>query len=209
MSDTIKRHKQRVRDAKQELRDLSDEDLNSRLVQIEAVRRTAVRRLQRLREAEKAEGLTPEERETLAEEARLAYDEMHRLMIRKDVAEAEIERRALGVESEAGRTEQRALLRGIAEEHTEELRVVVETMEKRPKNAVPKSRTELLRAAFPGENARTVYQRFKNRWDRRGLDWPETTRALHNACRKALRLREHWQSLLTQQESQQSNGAEA
>lgn len=100
--------------------------------------------------------------------------------------------------------DERRRLRGIAEEHTDELKDVRDYLDRCPKQGWPKNRTRLFESVFPDEKPRNVHQRFHNWWERdRDLDFPSTVGRLHQECEQALQLREEF--LLSQQDSQQSN----
>ncbi|MCS4155052.1 peptidyl-tRNA hydrolase [Salinibacter ruber] len=84
-------------------------------------------------------------------------------------------------------------LRGIAEKYTEEVEAVRDYLNQCPDHAWPDSRTAAFDSVFPDEDGRTVYERFRRRWQRAGdLDFPSTVEELHEACKTALKLREEF-----------------
>lgn len=111
---------------------------------------------------------------------------------------------------------ERARLRGIAEDYTDEVEAVLKYLKDRPgptHSSWPDSVSDLLRSTFdafpddpPSERGRKLRARWKRRWERaRDLDFPDTVDELKQECEKALELKREKENLLSQQDSQQTN----
>ena len=143
------------------------------------------------------------ERRRLSEEVRNQYREFEELRLqlrRYNDFLSEVLRGEEPLPPEAKRRK----LRGIAEDHTEDIEAVRDYLDDCPSHAWPDSRTDVFRSAFPQEEPKNVFQRFHNWWERdRDLGFPKTVQELHQECRKALSYRDDF--LLSQQDSQQVN----
>ena len=84
--------------------------------------------------------------------------------------------------------EKRARLRGIAEDHTEDLQAIVDHLNELPDQALPDEKTKLFSVVFGGEKDHD--SRFGNWWKRAGLDYPSTVQELKSECERALKLKE-------------------
>jgi hypothetical protein len=86
----------------------------------------------------------------------------------------------------------RSRLRGIAEQHPDQIEAVRDYLDERPERVWPEFRTEVFRSVFPNQEARKVLQRFRNWWKRSDLKFPDTVEDLHVECKTGLKLRDEF-----------------
>lgn len=85
-------------------------------------------------------------------------------------------------------SERRRALRGIAEDHTEDLKAFVDYLEEAPSTVLSDTKSEVFSSVF--EDDETQFDvRWNNWWTRAGLEYPSTVKDLKTECEEALKLK--------------------